>query len=65
MVMATYTVKINERTMAGKGVLSLLQSLKDVVIIKPNGLDESLLDIKEGRVHYAKDAKHLISKCSK
>lgn len=63
--MATYIITVNERTMAGKGVLSLLKSLKDVVTIKPNAIDESLLDIKEGRVHYAKDAKDLISKCSK
>ena len=63
--MATYKITINERTMTGKSVLSLLRSLKDVVTIKPNALDESLLDIKEGRVHFAKDAKDLISKCSK
>lgn len=63
--MATYTITINERTTAGKGVLALLQSLKGVVTIKSNALDESLLDIKEGRVHYARDAKHLISRCSK
>ena len=63
--MATYTITIKERTMAGKAVLSLLQSLKDVVSIKPNALDESLLDIKEGRVHYAKDAKDLIDQCTK
>lgn len=63
--MAQYIITINERTTVGKSVLSLLKSLKDVVTIKPNGLDESLLDIKEGRVHYAKDAKDLISQCSK
>jgi hypothetical protein len=63
--MATYTITINERTVAGKGVLSLLQSLKDIVTIKPGGLDESLLDIKEGRIHYAKNAKDLIRQCSK
>lgn len=63
--MATYIITINERTKVGKGVLALLQSLKGVVNIKPNALDESLLDSKEGRVHYAKDAKHLISQCSK
>ena len=51
--------------MTGKRVLSHLRSLKDVVSLKPNALDESLLNIKEGRVHYAKDAKDLISKCSK
>ena len=63
--MATYIITINERTSVGKGVLTLLKSLKGVVTIKPNGIDESLLDIKEGRIHYAKDAKDLISQCSK
>jgi hypothetical protein len=63
--MATYTITIKERTLTGKALLTLLQSLKDVVSIKPNALDESLLDIKEVRVHYAKDAKDLISQCSK
>jgi hypothetical protein len=63
--MATYTVTINERTAAGKGVLTLLQSLKDVVTIKPNSLDESLLEIKAGKVHHAKDAKDLIRQCLK
>ena len=63
--MATYIVTINERTMAGRGVLSLLRSLKDVVSIKPKGLDESLSEVKEGKVHYAKDAKDLIDQCSK
>lgn len=63
--MATYIITINERTTVGKGVLTLLKSLKEVVTITTNGLDESLLDIKEGRIHYAKDAKDLISQCSK
>ena len=63
--MAKYEITINERTTVGKSVLSLLKSLKDVVIIKPSGLDESLMDVEEGRVHYAKDAKDLISQCSK
>ena len=60
--MATYTITIKERRMAGKAILTLLQALKDVVTIKPNGLDESLLDIDEGRLYYAKD---LINQCSK
>jgi len=63
--MSTYIITINERTAVGKGLLSLLKSLKGVVTIKPTGLDESLMDIKEGRIHYAKDAKDLISQCSK
>jgi hypothetical protein len=64
MIMAKYVITINERTTVGKSVLSLLKSLKDVVTIKPNGLDESLLDIEEGRVHYAKDAKDLVGQVS-
>jgi hypothetical protein len=63
--MATYIITIKERTMAGKAIIALLQSLKDVVSIKPNGLDESLSDIKAGRVHYAKDAKDLVNQCSR
>jgi hypothetical protein len=59
--MATYTVTINERTNTGKGILTLLQSLKDVVTIKPTSIDESLEDIKFGRVHFARKAKDLIS----
>jgi L-2-hydroxyglutarate oxidase LhgO len=62
--MATYIITINEKTTEGKGVLVLLQSLKGIVTIKPNALDESLLDIKEGRVNYAIDAKDLINQCS-
>jgi len=63
--MAKYVITINERTTLGKSVLTLFKSLKDVVILKPNGLDESLLDVEEGRVHYAKDATDLINQCSK
>jgi hypothetical protein len=63
--MAKYTITINERTAAGKGVLTLLYSLKDVVTIQPNGIDESIMEIMEGKVHYAKNAKDLIKQCSK
>jgi mannose/fructose/N-acetylgalactosamine-specific phosphotransferase system component IIB len=63
--MAKYTITINERKAAGKDVLALLHSLKDVVTIQPNGIDESLLEIKEGKVHYAKNAKDLIKQCSR
>jgi hypothetical protein len=63
--MAKYIITINERTTVGKSVLSLLKSLKDVVSIKPNDLDESLMEVEKGRVHYAKDAKDLINQCSK
>jgi hypothetical protein len=63
--MATYTVTINEKTSTGKSVLNLLQSLKDVVTIKPNSIEESLIEVKEGKIHYAKNAKDLIQQCSK
>jgi hypothetical protein len=63
--MATYTVTINEKTTEGKGVLTLLQSLKNIVSIKPNALDKSLSDISLGKIHYAKNAKDLINQCSK
>jgi hypothetical protein len=63
--MATYTITIREKTKAGKAVLSLLQSLKDIVIIQPGGIDESLSDIQEGRVFFAKNTKDLMNQCSK
>jgi hypothetical protein len=63
--MAKYLITINERTTLGKSVLALLKSLKEVVTLEPNGLDESLSNVEEGRVHYAKDAKDLIEQCSK
>jgi len=63
--MAKYLITINERTTLGKSVLALIKSLKEVVTIKPNGLDESLSNVEEGRVHYAKYAKDLIKQCSK
>ena len=63
--MATYIVTINEKTTAGKSVLNLLQSLKDIVTIKSNGIDESLEEVHEGKVHYAKNAKELINQCTK
>ena len=62
--MATYTITINERTNAGKGVLKLLYSLKDIIIITPKTIDKSLLDVKQGKVHFAKNAKDLIKQCS-
>jgi hypothetical protein len=63
--MAKYTITMSERKAAGKRVITLLHPLKDVVTIQPNGIDESLLEIKEGKVHYAKNAKDLIKQCSR
>ncbi len=64
-IMGKYIITINERTIEGKGVITLLKSLRNVVTIVPNGLEESLLDIKKGNVHFADDAQDLIRQCSK
>jgi hypothetical protein len=62
--MSTYIITIDEDTLAGQGVLTLLHSLKGIVTVKPNAIDESLQEVNEGKVHYAKDAKDLIDQCS-
>lgn len=62
--MATYTIHINERTKTGKNLIELLKSLKDVVTISSaNGIEESLHDLRTGKVHTAKDANNLIKDC--
>lgn len=64
--MAKYTITINERTNAGKHLLALMKSLDDVVSFEGNqrsGLDKALEDIREGRIHVAKNADDLIKKC--
>jgi hypothetical protein len=62
--MGTYTVNINERTKAGKNLVALLRSLKDVVSIsKGTVIDESILDANTGNTQKAKNAKDLINKC--
>ena len=63
--MATYIVTINEKTSAGKSVLNLLKSLRDIVTIKSNGIDESLEEVHKGKVSYAQNAKDLINQCTK
>lgn len=65
--MATYTITINERTKAGKNLVAFLSSLKDVVSIdsKISGIEESIEDIKHGRVYKAKNATDLIKQCLK
>ena len=62
--MAEYTIIIDEKTKAGQAIKSLLESLKDIVVIHKTGIEESLNEVKEGKVSYAKNAKDLISKCS-
>jgi hypothetical protein len=39
-VMATYSVTINEKTATGKNLLSLLQSMNDIVTITPQVANE-------------------------
>ena len=63
--MATYTVTIDEQSTTGKSIINLLKSLNDVVKIESNGIEESLMQVKEGKIHYAKNAKELIKQCSK
>jgi DNA topoisomerase IA len=62
--MATYSITINERTKKGKSLIDFLKTLDGVEIKKQNNaLEEALDDIKEGRVHKAKDATDLINSC--
>lgn len=64
--MATYSLKINDRTKKGKLLIDFLKTLEGVEIKKQktnNALDEALEDIKEGRVYKAKDANDLINSC--
>ena len=61
--MATYAININERSVAGRGLLAYLQAL-DVIIEqltprKKNGLDVALDDVKHGRVYHAANAEQM------
>ena len=63
--MATYTITINERTNAGRQLLSYLLGLgliKDrVTTKKKTGLEEAEEDIKAGRVYTATSASDLFN----
>ena len=63
--MATYTITINERTNAGRQLLSYLLGLglvKDKVTTrKKTGLEEAEEDIREGRVYTASSAADLFN----
>lgn len=64
--MATYSLKINERTKKGKLLIDFLKTLDGVEIKKQkslNALDESIEDVKKGRVYKAKNAADLINSC--
>jgi hypothetical protein len=65
--MATYNITINERTKAGKRLVTLLKSLNEVVSLskvnKVTAMDEALDDKKNGRIFEAKNSADLINKC--
>jgi hypothetical protein len=62
--MATYTIHINERTKTGRNLIEFLKSLKDIVTISSaSGIEESLHDLRTGKVHKAKDANNLLKEC--
>jgi len=65
--MATYTIKINEKTKAGKSLLSFLKSLKEVVSISEiksrPAIDEALEDVKTGNTFTAKNSADLLNQC--
>ncbi|PRZ01996.1 hypothetical protein [Marinilabilia salmonicolor] len=64
--MATYTIHINERTKTGRNLIEFLKSLKDIVTISSaSGIEESLHDLRTGKVHKAKDANNLLKECLK
>ena len=64
--MATYTITINERTNAGRQLLSYLMGLgliKDrVATKKKTGFEEAEEDIKAGRVYTATSASDLFNR---
>ncbi len=66
--MATYTIKINERTKEGKRLAAMLGKSKAVTMFTHRrrtyaGLEEALKDVREGRVFEVKDADDLIRQC--
>ncbi|SET10158.1 hypothetical protein SAMN05444285_10630 [Draconibacterium orientale] len=67
VIMGIYTIKINEKTKAGKNLVAFLKSLKDVVSIKKversAAIDEALEDINQGRTFSANDSKDLLNQC--
>ncbi len=65
--MATYIIRINERTKTGKNLVALLRSLDEIVkftsIDQNSGINASIEDVKKGNVYKAKDAEDLINSC--
>ena len=72
MIMATYTITINERTNAGRQLLNYLLGLgivKDRVSVrnvrKKTGMEEAEEDIRAGRVYTASSAAELFNQLMK
>ena len=67
LIMATYTITINERTNSGKKLMDYLKSLEGVKIEKAHvhnsALDEAMDDVESGRIYKAKNADDLINSC--
>ncbi len=61
--MATITLRYDASNPIAKKTIDYILSLG--VFEKRSELDEALEDVKNGKVHSAKNAKDLISQCSK
>jgi len=65
--MATYTIKINEKTKAGKSLVAFLKSLKDVVSIEKvensQAINEALEDKDKGNIFTASNSEDLLNQC--
>lgn len=67
--MATYTINVNERTKAGKGLVQYLYSLGVIQETKKEKFDpvdceayrEARKDVEEGRVHHADSVEDMMS----
>lgn len=62
-IMATITLRYDPSNPIAKKTIDYILSLG--VFEKRNELDEALEDLKNGKVYSAKNAKDLISQCSK
>ena len=65
--MATYTIKINEKTKEGKRLAAILGKSKAVTVFahdkKRPGLEEALEDVRRGRVFEVSSGADLLKKC--
>lgn len=64
--MATITLRYNPRNSVAKSIIEMIKNVGVFTIETPkklSGIEQSLLDIKEGRVFKADSAEDLIQKC--